>query len=60
MVVAGSPKIRLGDEYHHLAVGSYVVIPGGLNHSWTVAEGDDEAIILVRRAGPADFNFVKP
>jgi mannose-6-phosphate isomerase-like protein (cupin superfamily) len=58
VVVSGSPTIRLGDQDHDLAVGSYVVIPGGLRHSWTVQEGGDEAVILVRRAGPADFHFV--
>jgi mannose-6-phosphate isomerase-like protein (cupin superfamily) len=58
VVVAGNPTIRLGEEEHHLSVGSYVVIPGRMNHSWTVPEGEEEAIILVRRAGPADFHFV--
>lgn len=59
VVVAGAPIIRLGDQERHLAVGSYVVIPGKLNHSWTVAEGEEDAVILVRRAGPADFHFVE-
>jgi len=35
------------------------VIPGALNHSWTVPAGGADAVILVRRAGPADFNFVE-
>ena len=60
VVVAGAPTIRLGENDYSLAVGSYVVIPGGLNHSWTVTEAGDEAVIFVRRAGPADFHFVKP
>jgi mannose-6-phosphate isomerase-like protein (cupin superfamily) len=59
VVVAGSPKIQLGEEGHELSVGSYVVIPGKVNHSWTVPEGGEDAIILVRRAGPADFHFVE-
>lgn len=58
VVVAGELSIRLGDEDHELAVGSYIVIPGSLNHSWTVPAGGEDAIILVRRAGPADFHFV--
>ena len=58
VVVQGELTIRLGEEDHALAVGSYVVIPGSLNHSWTVPSGGEDAIILVRRAGPADFNFV--
>ncbi len=58
VVVQGELSIRLGEEVHQLAVGSYVVIPGSLNHSWTVPAGGEDAIILVRRAGPADFHFV--
>lgn len=59
VVVQGALSIRLGEEDHQLAVGSYVVIPGSLNHSWTVPPGGGDAIILVRRAGPADFHFVE-
>ena len=58
VVVAGELTIRLGEEDHELAVGSYVVIPGELNHSWTVPVGGEDAVILVRRAGPADFHFL--
>ncbi len=58
VVVSGEVNIVLGEESHDLKVGSYVVIPGKLNHSWTVPAGGEAAVILVRRAGPADFNFV--
>lgn len=57
VVVQGAVTIELGEETYSLKLGSYVVIPGGLNHSWDVPESD-EVVILVRRAGPADFNFV--
>ena len=59
VVVQGTVTIELGTNTHTLGVGSYIVIPGKLNHSWDVpvASGED-VIILVRRAGPADFNFV--
>ena len=59
VVIAGAPIIRLGDQEHRLSVGSYIVIPGKLNHSWTVPERTEDAVILVRRAGPADFHFVE-
>lgn len=59
VVVAGSLALRLGDRDYDLKTGSYVVIPGELNHSWTVHEGEEGAIILVRRAGAADFHFVE-
>ena len=58
VVVSGALNIQLGNDSHDLEVGSYVVIPGKLNHSWTVPAGGANAVILVRRAGPADFNFV--
>ena len=58
VVVSGELTIVLGDESHDLSVGSYIVIPGKLNHSWDVPVAGEYAIILVRRAGPADFNFV--
>ena len=58
VVVSGNVTIVLGEESHDLQIGSYVVIPGKLNHSWDVPAGGEAAVILVRRAGPADFNFV--
>lgn len=59
VVVQGKLTIELGDESHDVEVGSYIVIPGKLNHSWDVPAGGEDAIILVRRAGPADFHFVE-
>ncbi len=59
VVVAGELFIQLGEQTHSLSVGSYVVIPGELPHSWTVPAGEKDAVILVRRAGPADFYFVE-
>ena len=59
VVVAGELFIQLGEQTHSLSVGSYVVIPGKLPHSWSVPAGEKDAVILVRRAGPADFHFVE-
>ena len=59
MVVAGELSIQLGEQPHSLSVGSYVVIPGELPHSWTVPAGERDAVILVHRAGLADFRFVE-
>lgn len=58
VVVQGSVTIVLGEESHAVSTGSYIVIPGKLNHSWDVPEGGEDAVIVVRRGGPADFNFV--
>lgn len=59
VVVKGEVTIVLGNEATDLTVGSYVVIPGKLNHSWDVPAGGSEAVIVVRRVGPADFHFVQ-
>ena len=57
VVVQGEVDLQLGPDLHHLKVGSYIVIPGTMNHSWDVPDTGD-VVILVRRAGPADFHFV--
>jgi len=59
VVLQGEVTIVLGEETHGLTPGSYVVIPERMSHSWDVPPGED-AVILVRRRGPADFNFVDP
>ncbi len=56
VVVSGAVELKLGGETHQLRAGAYVVIPGGMNHSWDVPD-TGEVVILVRRAGPADFYF---
>ncbi len=58
VVAQGRLQIQLGEKVFQLQTGSYVVIPGSLSHKWTVPEDGQDAIILVRRAGPADFHFV--
>ena len=57
VVVAGELSFQLGEQTNSLFVGSYVVIPGEMSHSWTVPAGEKDAVILLRRAGPADFLF---
>lgn len=59
VVVQGTVTIVLGEESHEVSTGSYIVIPGKLNHSWDVPAGGEDAVIVVRRGGPADFNFVE-
>ncbi len=58
VVVQGIVTIVLGEESHLVSTGSYIVIPGKLNHSWDVPVGGEDAVIVVRRGGPADFNYV--
>ncbi len=56
-VQQGRVSITIGGERFDLEAGAYVVIPGGVEHVWEIPESGD-VVILVRRAGPADFNFV--
>lgn len=58
VVVKVELTLELGDAVHELSTGSYIVIPGRLNHSCDIPEVGTEAIILVRRTGPADFHYV--
>jgi len=58
VVVQGTVTIVLGDESHSVSTGSYIIIPGKLNHSWDVPVGGEDAVIVVRRGGPADFHFL--
>jgi mannose-6-phosphate isomerase-like protein (cupin superfamily) len=58
MVVSGTGTIVLGEVRHALSPGTYVVIPGGVPHSWHVPAGSSPLVIQVRRSGPADFHFV--
>ena len=60
VVVSGNVTFVLGEETHSLSPGSYVVIPARMNHSWDVPSGGEDSVILVRRRGPADLNFVDP
>jgi len=58
VVVQGTVTIVLGEESHSASTGSYIVIPGKLNHSWDVPQGGEDVVIVVRRGGPADFHFL--
>jgi mannose-6-phosphate isomerase-like protein (cupin superfamily) len=58
VVARGTITITLGEKVHTLGAGAYIVIPGKLSHVWDVP-ADQDAVIFVRRAGPADFHFVK-
>lgn len=57
-VLSGQVTIELGGVSHLVRTGSYIVIPGKMNHFWDVPEEGD-VVILVRRGGPADFHFVE-
>ena len=58
VVVSGAVTLELGDNTQLVSTGSYIVIPATMPHSWDVPL-DGDVVILVRRVGPADFNYVE-
>jgi len=58
VVLQGKVTHILGTESQSLQVGDYVVIPPKTNHGWEADPGGD-VYLLIRRDGPADFNFVR-
>ena len=49
----------LEGKKHDVSPGSYLVIPARMVHEFTCAKGAD-CLLLIRRGGPTDYNFVKP
>lgn len=58
VVLSGHVTHFLGSERQSLKPGDYVIIPARTNHGWSMEAGE-EVFLLIRRDGPADFNFVK-
>lgn len=58
VLISGKVTFTLDGKSHALAPGSYIVIPAKSPHKAACAAGSD-CILLTRRAGPADYHFVK-
>jgi quercetin dioxygenase-like cupin family protein len=58
VVLAGKPTFTLEGKEHEMTVGSYIVIPAKAVHAARCSP-DGECIMLTRRAGPADYHWVK-
>jgi quercetin dioxygenase-like cupin family protein len=58
-ILAGEVTLTLGEQRYAMEAGSYVAVPANMNHAWEV-DGELDCVLLVRRTGPADFNFVEP
>ena len=56
-MISGKVIFKLGEEIYDLKPGAYVVIPGGMHHSWDIPASGD-AVIMVKRMGPPDFHFI--
>ena len=57
VVLRGKVTHIVGKERQSLGVGDYVVIPPKTAHGWE-ADASGDVFLLIRRDGPADFNFV--
>jgi quercetin dioxygenase-like cupin family protein len=57
VVLRGKVTHIVGKERQSLGVGDYVVVPPKTAHGWEADAGGD-VYLLIRRDGPADFNFV--
>lgn len=58
-LVAGKATFTMDGKRHELKAGSYTVVPAKVHHELVCAAGA-ECILLTRRAGPTDYNFVNP
>jgi quercetin dioxygenase-like cupin family protein len=58
-LLSGSGTLTLDGKQHQVGPGAYFVIPARTVHQFVCAAGGD-CLLLTRRAGPTDYNFVKP
>jgi|SRR5438105_1897782 len=57
-LLSGKGTLTIESKKHELSPGAYFVIPAKTVHQFTCGAGS-ECMLLTRRAGPADYNFVK-
>jgi quercetin dioxygenase-like cupin family protein len=58
VVLRGTLTHVVGTQRQTLRAGDYVVIPPKVAHGWEADAGGD-VYLLIRRDGPADFNFIE-
>jgi len=58
VVISGEVHYVIDGKSYDLAPGSYVVFPAKLRHELTCSKSGP-CIVLIRRAGPLDYNFEK-
>jgi quercetin dioxygenase-like cupin family protein len=57
VLISGKATFTLDGVAHELAPGSYIVIPAKTKHSVVCGPGA-ECVLLTRRAGPTDYQFM--
>jgi len=58
VLVSGKGTLLLDGKPHEVSPGGYFVIPAKVVHQFTCSKEGD-CLLVVRRAGPVDYNFVK-
>ncbi len=58
-MIAGKGTFTVDGKPHLVTAGSYVVVPSRVKHEFSCDTGVP-CVLVVRRSGPADINFVKP
>src|SRR5436305_1043386 len=56
VLISGSATLSIDGKSHELKPGSYFVIPAKAKHD---LDCKAECLLLTRRGGPTDYNFVK-
>ena len=57
-LLSGKGTLMIDGKSREVSAGAYFVIPAKTPHQFTCAAGAD-CHLLTRRAGPADYNFIK-
>lgn len=57
-VISGKAQFTVNGKTYDLEPGGYIVIPAKAHHTAKCGSGA-ECILLTRRAGPVDYNWVK-
>ncbi len=58
LVISGKGQFTVNGKAYDLEPGSYIVIPAKAHHMAKCLPGA-ECVLLTRRAGPTDYNWVK-
>lgn len=59
VLISGTAALMVAGKTRQIGPGSYFVIPAKTPHQLTCNTGGD-CLLLTRRGGPTDYNFVKP
>ncbi len=59
VLISGAAALKIAGKTQQIGPGAYFVIPAKMPHQLTCNAGAD-CLLLTRRGGPTDYNFVKP